>query len=326
MTLYGSDRDIVHTAIEWLDHGFPVGLVTVARTWGSSPRPVGSLMAIRHDGIHAGSVSGGCVEEDLVVRYRDHQISEPFPSIIDYGVNRDDANRLGLPCGGRLELVVERIEDTGKLRALLETMHAGALIARRVCLSTGAATLHPALPTDTFAYDQNTMQKVFGPAWRMILIGAGHLSRYVASMALMLDYQIIVCDPRDDYARAWQIEDAKLLRCMPDEAVTQYVDHERCVVITLTHDPKLDDLALLEALDSKAFYIGALGSRRSNDNRRKRLLELGVDKTKLRRLHAPVGLAIGSRTPAEIAIAILAEITATRHDISSSAKQLVGAA
>ena len=196
---------------------------------------------------------------------------------------------------------------------LLKSLNAGKLIKRRVCLNTGEVSLHPAIAADDFQYTDDTVQKVFGPAWQMLLIGAGHLSRYVAQIALMLDYRITVCDPREEYQQNWEMDGVEFTRAMPDDAVKSLTNHPRGIVLTLTHDPKLDDMALMEALESDAFYVGALGSQRSSDKRREHLLELGISADDLSRLHAPVGLRIGSHTPPEIAVSIVAEITAARH-------------
>lgn len=317
MSLFSPDRDVLQTARDWLTHGHRIALATVVKTWGSSPRPVGSLMVVREDGLHAGSVSGGCVEQDLIARFRDQQIAEPI-AIVDYGVSGDQAGRLGLPCGGRLELLVERIEIAETLEPLIAALNHGSLVGRRVCLHTGKVDLLPATAHDDFAYVQGKyVHKVFGPTWQLLLIGAGHLSSFVAQIALTLDYRVMVCDPRKEYAESWQLAGVRVTSMMPDDAVRHYVNHERNVIVTLTHDPKLDDLALLAALDTPAFYVGALGSMRSNENRHRRLRELGVTETQLQRLHGPVGLAIGSRTPAEIAVAIMAELTATRNGIKT---------
>jgi len=317
MPHFGTDREILGTAIDWLDQGYRVALVTVARTWGSSPRPIGSLMLMRNDGIHAGSVSGGCVEEDLVARYRDQQLASSYPTLIDYGIDRQEATRFGLPCGGRLELLVEELDSPIQLQSLLNNIQNKELILRQVCLNTGEVSLHPANASDDFEYTNDIVKKVFGPQWQMLLIGAGHLSQYVASMALMLDYHVIVCDPREEYEQGWTLSNSEpgieFVRIMPDDAVKAYVTHPRSVVITLAHDPKLDDMALMDALNSKAFYVGAIGSRKNNEMRRERMKELGITPKQLQCLHAPVGLPIGSHTPPEIAISILAEITAQRH-------------
>ena len=313
MSAYGTDRTILQNALDWIVQGHQAVLVTVVKTWGSSPRPKGSLMVIRDDGMHAGSVSGGCVEEDLFARYRNGELADRYPTLVDYGIDRQEATRFGLPCGGRLELLLERLDSTAPLETILNAVKTGKLIKRRVCLNTGEVSLHPAVAADDFQYTDDYVQKVFGPGWQMLLIGAGHLSRYVAQIALMLDYRVTVCDPREEYQQAWDIEGVEFSRAMPDDAVKTLTNHPCGIVLALTHDPKLDDMALMEALESDAFYIGALGSKRSSVKRRERLLELGIAEQHLNRLHAPVGLSIGSHTPPEIAVSIMAEITAARH-------------
>jgi len=323
MPLYSTDREVIETAISWLETGHRPALVTVARTWGSSPRPAGSLMLMRNDGVYTGSVSGGCVEEDLVARYRDRQIGDVFPTLIDYGINQADAARLGLPCGGRLELLVERLDSPAQLHMLLERIKTNALMTRRVCLNTGEISLHPASAGDEFCYADGFLGKVFGPRWQLLLIGAGHLSHYVAQIALMLDYRVMVCDPRESYEQHDIDAGVERLNCMPDEAVQACSGDPRCVVLALTHDPRLDDMALLDALQSPAFYVGAIGSRQNSDRRRERLGTLGVSTEQLQRLHAPVGLPIGSRSPPEIAVSIMAEITALRNRARQLARDIV---
>jgi xanthine dehydrogenase accessory factor len=328
MQSYGSDREVLQAAYDWLQQGHEVALVTVLKTWGSSPRPPGSLMVMRRDGIHTGSVSGGCVEEDLVQRYRDQQLSDNYPTQVDYGVDRADATRFGLPCGGRLALLVELINDIKEIQAILDVLQQHKLMARRVDLQTGQVTLEDADAEQDFEYSDLTVRKVLGPQWQMLLIGAGHLSHYVSQVALLLGYHVIVCDPRDEYAQNWRVEGTELTTLMPDDAVRQYAQQPRSIVVALTHDPKLDDMALLDALDSPAFYVGAIGSKRNCELRRQRLGELGLSSEQIQRLHAPVGIPIGSHTPAEIAVSILAEITRQRNEqqrdvIDSSIKQSV---
>lgn len=311
--MYSTDREILQTAIDWLDAGHQVVLVTVAKTWGSSPRPRGSMLVMREDGIHAGSVSGGCIEEDLTQRYKNNELTDRYPNLINYGVDRQDALRFGLPCGGRLELVVEKLESAEPLKTLLLQITHGKQIARRVCMNTGEASLHSSSRVNDFYYDENEMVSVFGPRWHLLLIGAGQLSRYVAKIALMLNYKVTICDPREEYQSGWTMSDVNITHGMPDDVIREMTESERSIVVTLSHDPKLDDMALMEALTSDMFYVGALGSRRSNEQRRERLLQLGVTQEQLTRLHAPVGIDIGSHTPPEIAVSIMAEITAARN-------------
>ncbi|MFA7387475.1 MAG: XdhC family protein [Thiohalobacteraceae bacterium] len=324
--LYDTDREILQTAIGWLEEGHRPLLVTVAKTWGSSPRPVGSLMLLREDGVYSGSVSGGCVEEDLSMRYRDGQLGDRLPTSIDYGVERLEAARLGLPCGGRLELVLEMLDEPASLRRLLDRIDAHQLVLRRVCLQTGEVQLQSAVADDGFEYATGWLQKVFGPRWEMLLIGAGQLSQYVASLATMLGYRVFLCDPREQAAWNPAGEGVEQVAGMPDDAVKAVATHARIIVLALSHDPKLDDMALLEALASPAFYVGAIGSARNSAMRRERLLALGMSPQQVQRLHAPAGLPIGSHAPPEIALSILAEITALRNQRTATVAAAVDAA
>jgi xanthine dehydrogenase accessory factor len=310
-----ADHEVLRTAAEWLEAGADVYLATVARTFGSSPRPPGSIAALSGDGHMVGSLSGGCIEYDLAARIREQRLGPSFPATVRYGVTREEAMRFGLPCGGKLELIVEHLEAAAPLREVLARIDAGRLVQRRVCLTTGEVSLHEPGNTDEFGIDENSLRKVFGPCWRLILIGAGQLSRFAAEFAQALDYEVIVCEPREEMARDWRVPGTTLDPRMPDDAVLA-LQHERCAVLAMMHDPKLDDLALIEALKGPAFYVGALGSRANNDKRRTRLASLGVTSPQLVRLHGPVGLPIGSKTPAEIALAALAGVTATRHGIA----------
>jgi xanthine dehydrogenase accessory factor len=313
-----ADHEVVRTACEWLEAGHAVYLVTVAKTFGSSPRPPGSLLALRADGRFAGSVSGGCMEHDLATRLREGRIPEKLPSAVTYGVTREEAQRFGLPCGGQLELVIEQLEGAAPLRDILTKIEAHECIARRLSLDTGEASLHAAGTGDEFFYDGHDLRKIFGPRWRLLLIGAGQLSRFTAQMGLALDYEVIVCDPRPEIAEQWRVEGTVLDTHMPDDTVRELA-HERCAVLALMHEPRHDDLALIEALASPAFYVGALGSHANNEKRRARLARFGVPQSQLARLHGPVGLPLGSKTPAEIALAALAGVTAARRGIALTA-------
>lgn len=323
--MLSADHEVLKAAAAWLEGGHGVYLVTVARTWGSAPRPAGSLLAVRDDGEFIGSVSGGCIEEDLAARLAARVGPEEFPAVETYGVSAEQTHRFGLPCGGRLDLLVERLASAAPVRALLRALEERRVVSRRVCLSTGEASLHLTAGDEELQFDGDNIVKVFGPQWRLLLIGAGQLSRHVAEMALALDYQVIVCDPREEYARAWSVAGTELDTRMPDDAVRARATDARAAVVALTHDPRLDDLALMEALASRAFYVGALGSKANNAKRRARLAGLGLMPAQLARLHGPVGLPIGSRTPAEIAVAILAELTAERHGVRLRAEGEVAA-
>ena len=314
--------DVLKHSAEWLDAGRRVLLVTVVKTWGSSPRPPGAMLAVRDDGHVVGSVSGGCIEDDLIDRTHRLGMTQKAVEVITYGVSADEARRFGLPCGGTLQLVAEPLTRESGMRALLREIEAGHLTARRLDVLTGEATLHPARATDGLTFDGKTLMTVHGPRFRMLVIGASQLSKYLAQIAVGLDYQVTVCDPREEYTETWDIPGVTVVRTMPDDTVRAMRLDERCAVVALTHDPKLDDMALMEALKSPAFYVGALGSRANNAKRRVRLLEVDVTEAELARLHGPVGLFIGSRTPPEIAVSILAEVTAVKNgvDLPDAAK------
>jgi xanthine dehydrogenase accessory factor len=310
-----TDLETILEAIGWLEAGRLVALGTVAHTFGSSPRPLGSQIALSDDGRVVGSVSGGCVEADLIEQMRSGQLIADRPKVLTYGISKEDAARYGLPCGGRLELVVEQLFSPDSLRPVAQTIGNRRLIKRVLCLQSGQASLHEASSSEDFAYDGKRLAKVYGPKWRLLIIGAGQLSHYLTRMALALGYDTVVCEPRSEYAQSWQIQGASLTKKMPDDVVRELIRDARCAVITTTHDPRLDDLALLEALESPAFYVGALGSRRTSGERRARLISMGIAKERVRRLHAPVGLSIGSRTPPEIAIAVLAHMIAVQKGV-----------
>jgi xanthine dehydrogenase accessory factor len=309
----GTDTAVLAQARDWWRAGERVALVTVLRTWGSSPRPPGSLLAMSTGGALAGSVSGGCVEAELLARFQAGELAEPFPTLVDFGVDSDQASRLGLPCGGRLELLIEGLPAAEPIEALLRRLGNGDLVARRVCLNTGEVSVHPGAGRPELAVSEDTVVKVLGPAWHLLLVGDGQLARLLATMARLLDYGVTICDPREGFADPSPLPGCTYSRRPPDEAVLALSDQPRTAVITLAHDPRLDDLALIEALASRAFYVGALGSERTAAARRERLAQMGLTPAQIRRLRGPAGLPIGSRRPAEIAVSILAEITAARN-------------
>lgn len=272
------------------------------------------MLALRDDGRVAGSVSGGCIEDDLIDKVRHSGITFAACEVLTYGISSEEAHRFGLPCGGTLQLVVEPLSSASEVPALLGALRAGRLLQRRLELATGKVALTPVTSCGRPGFDGKEMVTFHGPRFRLLLIGAGPVGRFLSQIALGLDFEVTVCDPREEYREGWHSPGVKILRTMPDDAVLDMKIDERCAVVALTHDPKLDDMALLEALKSRAFYVGALGSRRNNSARRARLAEhFDMSEAELGRLHGPVGLAIGSRTPAEIAVSIAAEIVAVRN-------------
>ncbi len=310
------DIEVLRTAEEWRKLGHRAALGTIVKTWGSAPRPVGAMVAIRDDGQIVGSVSGGCVEDDLVEKVREKFAAAKKPELVTYGVTNEEATRWGLPCGGTLQLVLEPVSEKSGLGELLQKIQSQQLVKRRVDMDSGRATLEPGRWQDVLEFDGRVLSAVHGPRWRLVLIGAGQLTRYLAEMARMLDYHVVVIDPREEYAAGWDLQSVPTNRGMPDDVVRELELDGHSALVALTHDPKLDDLALMEALKSAALYVGAIGSKKNNDARRERLKEFDVSADEIARLRGPVGLYIGSKTPPEIAVAILAEMTAVRHGVS----------
>jgi xanthine dehydrogenase accessory factor len=320
------DVTVLRALRDWRVAGKRALLATVVRTWGSSPRPTGSIMALCEDGSVIGSVSGGCIEDDLIHRFTraygsavgsGQEIPSGPPSFVKYGVTADEAHRFGLPCGGTLELLLEFDPDAGSLSELVVALEGGRLMRRVVRLSDGHATLEESDTPHELEVDDQRLANTFGPEYRMLLIGAGQLTEYLATMALFSGFSVTVCDPREEYRGAWSVAGAKVLSEMPDDVVTAFKPDRRSCVVALTHDPKLDDLALLEALRSEAFYVGAIGSRRNNEARHERMREhFGMTDAELERLRGPIGIYVGSKTPPEIAVSVMAEIIAVKNGVT----------
>jgi xanthine dehydrogenase accessory factor len=313
------DIDVIRTALDWQHKGHRVVLGTVVRTWGSAPRPPGSLMIIRDDGQVAGSVSGGCIEDDLIRRVAAGELAMRMPETTTYGQTAEEVRRFGLPCGGSVQVVLEPLSPQSQLRELLVLIEQHQRVERLLDMATGVVKMKAATEGDKVQFDGQALITVHGPRLRLIIIGGGQLSRYLAAMAVMLDYQVTVCEPRAEYHEGWEtMPGATLSTQMPDDLVlAMNLDHNSAVV-AVTHDPKLDDLALMEALHTPAFYVGALGSRHNNAQRRKRLLDFDVTEAEAAQLHGPVGLNLGALTPPEIAMSIVAEMTAMRRGVDLS--------
>jgi xanthine dehydrogenase accessory factor len=337
------DVMVLRTLQGWRAAGRRALLATVVRTWGSSPRPVGSIMALCEDGSVVGSVSGGCIEDDLIDRHtrayaqgaptanavgdKDHRIPSGPPTFVKYGVTADEAHRFGLPCGGTLELLLEYDPAPDSLATLITALEAGRLMQRSVRLVDGAVTLTPAAAPTELVVDAERLTNTFGPEYRMLLIGAGQLAEYLATMALFNGFAVTVCDPREEYRGSWNVPSATVVSDMPDDVVLAFKPDRRSCVVALTHDPKLDDLALLEALNTEAFYVGGIGSRRNNAARRARMIEhFGQTEASLARLRGPIGIYIGSKTPPEIAVSVMAEILAVKNGVTLPRDMAVGEA
>ena len=309
------DLEVLKQCRQWVAANQRCELVTVIKTWGSSPRPEGATLAICEDGRVVGSVSGGCIEDDLIARVRAEGITRTLPEIVTYGISADEAHRFGLPCGGTIKLAIEPVTARSMIDDLLQRLDAHEPVSRRLDLTTGAVTLGTAAAGMRLQISKLALTTIHGPRWRLLIIGAGQLSRFLAQIATGMDYRVTVCDPREEYRDGWQIEGVELVHAMPDDLVLAMQLDSRSAVVALTHDPKLDDMALMEALKSDAFYVGAIGSRSNNVKRRERLLTLDLTAPQIARLHGPIGLYIGSKTPSEIAISILAEMTAVKNGV-----------
>ena len=322
-----ADQQVLSRLASWLNDGQKAWLATVVKTWGSSPRPVGSLLCYNERGQVAGSLSGGCIEEDLLEKLSRGEVATDKPEVMLYGANQEESERFGLPCGGQLHIVVEPQIDRRRLplfQTICNRLAERECIERRVDIATGETWVEEKERYSQLKFigefentdtpDERFLVQTYGPRYQLFLIGAGQVSMYLAQMAQMLDYHVVVCDPREAMIEQWAVEGAQLINDMPDDAVRKYADDYFSAIIALTHDPRIDDMGLMEALTTESFFIGAMGSTRTSAKRRERLIQLDLSNEQVDRLHAPVGLPLGSKTPAEIAIAILAQLTALRSN------------
>ena len=317
-----ADQTILSCLLASLTQGEQPWLVTVVATIGSSPRPVGSLVAFRADGSQVGSVSGGCVEEDLIARLLAGEFAGPQVYLTEYGVSAGDNEKWGLPCGGRLELAIQQLDskDLHWVRDAYQAMMARQTLSRTVALTLGETQVHPAAQFAPLKVRDDAMTHCFGPRHRLLLVGAGQLAASLCTLALAMDYEVMLADSREWALDQWQGPQVQKILGLPDDVVREHAADEHCAVITLSHDPRVDDMALMEALDSACWYVGALGSVRTTEKRLRRLSQLGLSPDALARLHAPVGISIGSKTAMEIAVSIMAELTQLRGEARNSVR------
>ena len=309
----GQDLAVFCQLQDWLNQDEQVWLCTIVATSGSSPRPVGAMLGVTPS-YQIGSLSGGCVEEDLIEKLRRGEFSQDTPVRVEYGVSAEENERLGLPCGGKLDVLIETMtrEDSDWLKVAISALESREVTGRRLDLTTGKSVIEKHSPDAVISLNDTTMIQSLGPQMRMLLVGAGQLAQVLSQLAIAMDYQVIVTDTRPDVLNQWTGPRVTLVEGLPDDVISAHAVDQHSLIITLTHDPRIDDMALLEALDSPAWYVGALGSLRTTRARLQRLRELGLSEQQLARLRAPVGLDIGSKTPWEIAVAIMAEITRER--------------
>jgi len=326
-------EQILTEAADWRRAGRHVALATVVGTWGSSPRPVGSKLAVDDTGHMIGSVSGGCVEASVVDAALE-TIRTGKVALLEFGITDARAWDVGLACGGQIKIFVEPLSSL--LNQLLTLGRAGVSVAIATDLKTGAQALVTATDTDTegnlslsapdlitlrdaLAGDRNRTlelgdREIFLETWhpplRLLIIGGVHIAQCLAPLARLAGYEVTLIDPRAAFGAPDRFPETALMNEWPDIALPAMKPDRRTAVVALTHDPKIDDPGLIAALNSDAFYIGALGSRRTHAKRVERLINAGFDPALATRVRGPVGLAIGAITPAEIAISILAEMTA----------------
>ncbi|MFV8817199.1 XdhC family protein [Haliea sp. E17] len=309
------ELEVLQRATDWCRRGHRPWLCTIVKTIGSSPRPPGSMLVTLDGSEFAGTLSGGCVEDDLLQKLAADSIDASLPTVVEYGVTAEENERLGLPCGGRLLVLVQRLEepDLPWLEQVLQCLERRECLCRTLDLATGTTELAPVEFHEPLEYREDRLKQCFGPQMRMLLVGAGQLSQTLSELALAMGYEVLVTDPRQHTLDQWAGPEVPLIQGMPDEVVMEKAADRHSIIITLTHDPRIDDMALMEALSTEAWYVGALGSVRTTERRLARLQELGVPEADIARLHAPVGLSIGSKTPLEIAVAIMAQITQLRR-------------
>jgi len=270
----------------------------------------------RTDGSQIGSVSGGCVEEDLIEQLLAGTFHGPAVHFTEYGVSAEDNEKWGLPCGGRLELAIQQLDakDTDWVAGARQAMVERRTVLRRVDCISGESLLSATDRFTTLEKSEECLSHCFGPRQRLLLVGAGQLAANLSTLALAMDYEVLLTDSREWALDQWQGPDIEKILGLPDDVVREHGSDELCAVITLSHDPRVDDMALMEALESAAWYVGALGSVRTTEKRLARLLKLGIEENALARLHAPVGLSIGSKTTMEIAVSVMAQLTQLRRD------------
>lgn len=317
------DSEVLNQVHQWLKDGERSWLATVVQTWGSSPRPAGSLLACNESGSIKGSLSGGCVEDDLLEKLRAGELASEGPQFFEYGVTTEETERLGLPCGGNLQVVVEPLHVAAGSHAHFEelatSLKSRQCMTRIVDLNTGDFSIEVADQFEPLNWNEDTqrLRHTYGPRYQLFIIGAGMVSSYLAEMALTLNFDVTVCDPREHLLNDFNVSGVHKVCDMPDDAIASRASDAQSAIVALTHDPRIDDMGLMKALETDAFYIGAMGSSRTSAARRERLQMLDLTDEMINRLHAPIGLPIGSKTPPEIAVAVIAEIIAVQKQAAA---------
>ena len=311
------DLQVIQQALEWLGEGQSVWLCTVLSTFGSAPRGPGAMLVALASGASRGSLSGGCVEDDFLERLGKHEFAG-LNEIVRYGEG-GLAPSLALPCGGVLDVLVERFEPKGEstshFSTLLSALNGRTLVVREIRLNTAHRYLYQ---TDSVgaavSVTESVVQVRIGAAQRLLIAGLSPVAEFCASFGVSLGYEVIVCDPRSEMLAQFRLDGATVVERFPATYISEGGCHAATAVVALTHDPRMDDLTLLEAVRTPAFYIGAMGSRRTSENRLERISRIGqLDGASLARINAPIGLKLGSKTPAEIALAVMADIVRVKN-------------
>lgn len=314
------DQQVLAQVYQWLLDSQRCWLATVVATYGSSPRPVGSLLTCNDKGAVVGSLSGGCVEEDLIEKLINGRMAYTNPDFVRYGETDAEATKFGLPCGGQLDIVIEplkvRSDIESAFRQINATLDQRRSIRRTVQLDTGEIELAETSTFSPLVYEaeNSILAQTYGPRFQLFIVGSNMVAQYLAEFAQKLDFSITVIDTNQSNLDSFAVPRVEKRCDLPDEVIEREANDNNSAVVALSHDPRLDDMALIGSFETPAFYIGAMGSKRTSAARRERLQELGVSDLELQRLHAPIGLDIGSKTPPEIAISILAQITKTQYN------------
>ncbi|MDP4548549.1 XdhC family protein [Marinobacter sp. MDS2] len=321
------DIQVVEHAIRWSKASEDFWLCTVLSTFGSSPRAPGSWLIAKADGDHCGSLSGGCVEEDFLSRLSEGEFRGPV-NRIRYGASDGPDNpRVSLPCGGVLDVLVEHWpaneQTIEHFLALKQALGGAGALVRDVCLESGCVELIPDHSLGSKVEEVAEQQRVrlrVGPVSRLLIAGLSPVSTVCASFAHSLGFEVIVCDPRPEEVRHFNVPGVTLRQELPSVWIAREGCHRATAVVALTHDPKIDDTALIEAVKTEAFYIGVMGSQKTSEKRRERLLRIGgLTEAQADRIHMPIGLNIGSKTPAEIALSVMADVVRVREGVTAPA-------
>ena len=324
----GSNWFVLQQLNLWLSQGVQPWLATVIETYGSSPRPEGSMMIYHPDKGMVGSLSGGCIEQELLNQLSSNNPNQQliYPTIIRYGESVEQRSRLALPCGGHLDVLLEKIElkDQPHYNKLESALNSRQWISRHIDFNTPSikTVCNPSEPffSEPFISEKTIIRKpneiihTLKPHDKLLLIGAGEVSRCLAEICKNLEFEITLCDFRDEFLQGWKVEGVEIIKAMPDDLIASSFHDNHCAIVALAHDPRVDDMAMMQALKTDAFYVGAMGSLITSNKRRERLLELELQDKQIEKLHAPIGVNIHSRTPYEIAVSIAAQLIAERSN------------